>query len=604
MLNRTKKRHGLLFFAGLYAVLAVAVVLTTLYYFNNFYLANDKIENMANADTNNYETASTAVANIISEKKYKITGIPVNSTDIFFSYDNKYCIYLYQGIVYVKEIDTNKTVYKIKDSSRIERAVLMDDRNVIIYFTINSNLLQSSKNISITSHDIEKNTKIAQKTFNVGLNTRIKQIDYSSLTNLIFLNIETSVKNKVSDQIYYLNVNEKVSKLSTEKIVNNMVLLGGSFDLYYQDNKGILYCNSKKAGVFENQQINLLGRDSNDNIYVQPWIKKDTVYVISGSKIIRTIHLSDTGFLKLQYGRTGIFAIYDSYIINLENNKDEKIAYDNNYSFTNLINDRIYLKDKNNVIMSLNLEKKAVKVLNNKLPVKNNVVNKKGKVVEPGADLLYGKVICIDPGHQAKSDNMKEPLAPGSHLMKDRVSSGTSGIVTHVPEYALNLDVSLKLRELLLKHKAKVIMTRLTDKVDISNKDRTKIANQAAADIVVRIHADGSNNSSVKGISILVPGSKYIHNSSILTKSKLAAAYTLKAMIASTGAVSRGIVKRDDITGFNWSTVPVFLVEMGFMTNAHEDRLLETPEYQDKLTSGIVKGLEDYFHNSEKFENP
>lgn len=351
MLYRTKKRRGLLFFAGLYAVIAIVVVFPVLYYLNNFYLTNPKTDNTVNTDRYAYETTGTTVSNSTVEEKSKISGIPVDATDISFSYDNKYCTYLYKGIVYVREIETNKTIYKIKDSSEIQKAVLMDDRNIIIYFSIGTKAL-SSDTISITSYNIEKNTRIAQKTFNIGLNTRIKQIDYSSLTNLIYVNIETYIKNNNTDQVYYLNINKKVKKLSTEKIVNNMVLLSRSFDLYYQDNKNILFCNSKKVTGFEHQKINLLGRDSNDNIYVQPLDKKDMVYVLKGSMIIRTIHLSNKDYLKLQYGRNGIYAIYDSYIINLADNVNRKIAYDNKYSFINLINDRIYLKDKNNVIMS------------------------------------------------------------------------------------------------------------------------------------------------------------------------------------------------------------------------------------------------------------
>ena len=49
------------------------------------------------------------------------------------------------------------------------------------------------------------------------------------------------------------------------------------------------------------------------------------------------------------------------------------------------------------------------------------------------------------------------------------------------------------------------------------------------------------------------------------------------------------------MTGFNWSKVPVILVEMGFMSNPGEDRLMETEDYQTKMVNGIVNGLERYF---------
>ena len=55
-------------------------------------------------------------------------------------------------------------------------------------------------------------------------------------------------------------------------------------------------------------------------------------------------------------------------------------------------------------------------------------------------------VIVIDPGHQLRGDNNKEPNGPGSTTMKARVTSGTTGVATGVAEYILNLDISLKLK--------------------------------------------------------------------------------------------------------------------------------------------------------------
>jgi len=51
------------------------------------------------------------------------------------------------------------------------------------------------------------------------------------------------------------------------------------------------------------------------------------------------------------------------------------------------------------------------------------------------------------------------------------------------------------------------------------------------------------------------------------------------------------------LTGFNWSKVPVVLVEMGFLTNPAEDEALKTDDYQNKIVEGIIKGLNDYFNS-------
>ncbi len=62
-------------------------------------------------------------------------------------------------------------------------------------------------------------------------------------------------------------------------------------------------------------------------------------------------------------------------------------------------------------------------------------------------------------------------------------------------------------------------------------------------------------------------------------------------MVASANMNNRGVVEREDMTGFNWSKVPVVLVEMGFLSNAEEDKLLNTEEYRIKIVQGLTEGI-------------
>lgn len=200
-------------------------------------------------------------------------------------------------------------------------------------------------------------------------------------------------------------------------------------------------------------------------------------------------------------------------------------------------------------------------------------------------------VICIDPGHQEKGISGTEPIAPGSTVMKAKVSSGTRGTTTGVPEYQLVLIIGLQLRDLLEAAGVTVIMTRETHDVRTSNVERAEMANAAGADLFIRIHLDGSEKSSVSGMSMLIPGNTYIKDEVLLAKSKTAGETILAEVIAATGAKNRGLVERSDMTGFNWSAVPVVLIEAGFMTNPDEDRLLNTPDYQKSIATGLFNGI-------------
>lgn len=206
------------------------------------------------------------------------------------------------------------------------------------------------------------------------------------------------------------------------------------------------------------------------------------------------------------------------------------------------------------------------------------------------------KIIAIDAGHQLLPDSTKEPLGPGSTVLKNRVSSGTQGIVSKVPEYIINLEMALKLRDKLISEGYEVVMIRETHDVSISNKERAEIANNANADLFVRIHANGSSSSSkVKGIETIYPSPENPFVGALSEASKKISTLILDEIIKTTGAVNRGAIPMDNMSGLNWSKVPVTIIETGYMSNKEEDKLLITSEYQDKLVQGMVNGIKLYF---------
>ena len=206
-------------------------------------------------------------------------------------------------------------------------------------------------------------------------------------------------------------------------------------------------------------------------------------------------------------------------------------------------------------------------------------------------------LICIDPGHQAQGDWRTEPVGPDSPYQKARVSSGTAGISTKKPEYVLNLEASEVLKHILISKCFDVVMTRESHDVNISNMERAEFANKKNANMVIRIHADGSDDTSITGASILIPSQKGKYTASIFEGS-YECAKIVKSKMDQSGFKVNGIFERDDLTGFNWSKVPVVLVEMGFMSNYNEDEMMSNPDYQRKMMQSIADGIEEYFQTN------
>jgi N-acetylmuramoyl-L-alanine amidase len=200
-------------------------------------------------------------------------------------------------------------------------------------------------------------------------------------------------------------------------------------------------------------------------------------------------------------------------------------------------------------------------------------------------------VVVVDPGHDQYANLTTEPIGPGSPDRKIKDGGGTSGVVTGLHEAELNLRVALRVRTLLQRAGVRVVMTRTaTSGKSVGNIARARIANQAHASLFLRIHADGSTDHTTRGTHTLYPALHRGWTDDIYAASKRAAQIVQAEEVRALGFPDRGLQERPDYTGFNWSNVPAVLVEMGFMTNPTEDRLLATASYEQRAARGLCRG--------------
>ena len=199
-------------------------------------------------------------------------------------------------------------------------------------------------------------------------------------------------------------------------------------------------------------------------------------------------------------------------------------------------------------------------------------------------------LVCLDPGHGTPPaiGRQLEPIGPGSHVLKIKDGGGSPG------EAPVALAIARRTRALLQRNGLRVAMTRDGPTFRYGNGGnvaRARFCNERHAALMLRIHADGSSNPELNGISTLFPAFRRGWTDDVYAPSLRAARLVQRALVRATGARDLGLVRRSDLTGFNWADVPAILVETGFMTNPREHRLLESPAYQRRVARGLVAGV-------------
>ncbi|MBA8942955.1 MULTISPECIES: N-acetylmuramoyl-L-alanine amidase [Streptomyces] len=220
-----------------------------------------------------------------------------------------------------------------------------------------------------------------------------------------------------------------------------------------------------------------------------------------------------------------------------------------------------------------------------------------------GSGPLKGKVVVIDPGHNPGNARHTGEINRQVDIGTHRKECDTTGTATNdgYAEAEFTLDVAHRMRAILREQGATVKLTQDADRpfgpcVD----ERARIGNEANADAVVSIHADGSGAGN-RGFHVILPGS--VRAGAADTRAIVGPSRELGERIAGnfvrvTGSApsnyvggGTGLVTREDLGGLNLSTVPKVFIECGNMRDSKDAALLTSGAWRQKAAQGISEGI-------------
>ncbi|MFE1875882.1 N-acetylmuramoyl-L-alanine amidase [Streptomyces sp. NPDC059496] len=221
----------------------------------------------------------------------------------------------------------------------------------------------------------------------------------------------------------------------------------------------------------------------------------------------------------------------------------------------------------------------------------------------PAKGPLTGKTVVVDPGHNAGNFEHTDEIDQQVDIGTGRKECDTTGTTTNAgyKEADFTLDVSRRLRTALEAQGAKVVLTHQADRPwGPCITERARIGNEAKADAVVSVHADGVSAGS-RGFHVILPAKVKggaADTAKIVGPSRELGERIVGNFARTTGSApanylgsGTGLVVRDDLGGLNLSTQPKVFIECGNMRDAKDAAQLTSPEWRQKAAQGIADGI-------------
>ncbi|WP_309235898.1 N-acetylmuramoyl-L-alanine amidase [Amycolatopsis sp. SID8362] len=219
----------------------------------------------------------------------------------------------------------------------------------------------------------------------------------------------------------------------------------------------------------------------------------------------------------------------------------------------------------------------------------------------PVAPPAPGKVVVLDPGHNGGNAShpaeINRQVPAGRGQTKPCNTTGTSTNAGY-PEHAFTFDVARRVGDALAAKGIRVVYTRQDDTgVGPCVDRRAAIGNEANADAVVSIHADGSTAAGANGFHVAysspplnaAQGAPSLRLAEVLRDTMRTGGFSTSNYIG-----GNGLSARTDLAGLNLSTRPAALVECGNMRNATEAARMTSADGRQQYAASIAAAIEAY----------
>ncbi len=190
---------------------------------------------------------------------------------------------------------------------------------------------------------------------------------------------------------------------------------------------------------------------------------------------------------------------------------------------------------------------------------------------------LSEKLIVIDPGHGALQSWGSDPGAIGPTGLRER---------------DVNRSISLQLGNILLNEGYTVIYTRESD-TGLTLEDRASVASISGAELLVSIHANASTDRSMAGTMTFYHAPWGTDQEKQISDRKMLAGFIQDELFNRLQRENKGI--RDaNFSVLRNCPVPAALVEIAFISNPEEEKLLADPTFQRRAAEAIALGIKRY----------